>query len=60
MARVGAQILVRWPCNGGEFFMKLIQRDVYVTGPDSHSVVADAKEERLRASEKIKGILILG
>lgn len=31
-----------------------------MAGPDSHSVVADAKEEGIRASEKIKRILILG
>lgn len=28
MARIGAQILVQWPHNGEEFFMKLNQRDI--------------------------------
>lgn len=52
MARVGAHILVRWPRNGEEFFlMEHNQRDIYVAGPESHSVVTDAKEESIRASE---------
>lgn len=55
MARVGAQVIVRWPRNGEEFFLKLNQPGIYMAGPESHSAVTDAKEGgSLRASEKNK------